>query len=151
MKRAILLLVLAASAIVLVRHRPARGLRVATFNIELYGWRDKRTDDERLVRLLESLDADVIAVQEIADPVRFNAVVGRMRGERRFVSSACGGRSGLRVGFVWDASRVALDGVREFPELAPDGDGGCDIGDRPGLLGAFSDGKDHFELLVVHL
>src|SRR6185295_12773268 len=69
----------------------------------------------------------------------------------RLALSRCGGRSEMHVGFVYDSARVALDGTREFPELDPDGRGGCSVGQRPGFLGRFRHADRPFELLVVHL
>ncbi len=148
MKRLAALLLVAAAAYALMPRRE-QGLRVATFNIRGFG--RENTDEDRLVEILDGLGADVLAVQEIQDPERFARVVGRMRGRRAVALSRCGGRSDMRVGFVWDAERVAFAGSDEFPELAPDRDGGCRLGQRPGLLGYFRAGNSSFELLVVHL
>src|SRR5688572_24595955 len=67
------------------------GVRVATFNIESF--RRDRTDVARLAELLEQVDADVIAVQEIEDPGGFGVVVERLgvRDRRyRLALSQCG-------------------------------------------------------------
>jgi endonuclease/exonuclease/phosphatase family metal-dependent hydrolase len=128
------------------------GVRLATFNIE--NFRPSRTDVPRLVELLEDADADVIAVQEIEDPVGFAAVVGRVRpGGRRYALalSRCAGKSKMHVGFVYDTERVRLGEQIEYPELDPDGGGSCSLGERSGLLGRFARDAGPFELLVVHL
>jgi endonuclease/exonuclease/phosphatase family metal-dependent hydrolase len=133
--------------------RERAGLRVATFNIELFGYPEKVTDDGRLRTILEELDADVIAVQEIMAPARFERLVRRMGGagrDYRFAQSSCGGKSRMHLGFVYDARRVAYEGAQEFPELEPGGDGRCHDGGRPGFLGRFrADGKE-IGLLAVH-
>ena len=130
-------------------HRSERPPRIATFNIERFGAPEKRTDDTRLVALLDSLDADVLAVQEIEDPRRLARVVERLG--RRYALSQCGGASGMRVGFVYDPARVELESVREYPELDPRGEGACTRGERPGLVGRFSSASGRFALLAVHL
>ncbi len=129
-------------------------LRIATFNIERFGDDDKITDLPKLVALLEQLDADVIAVQEIVDPELFARTVEKMRvpgRSYRLSLSRCGGQSRMRVGFIYDARRVTFSGTQEFPELDPGGEGRCTLGERPGLLGKFAIDDTRLELLAVHL
>lgn len=128
-------------------------LRIATWNIENYGMRGKRTDEDRLRALLADADADVVAVQEIQDAPRFARLVAGVSGGGRryaFVSSRCGGKRGQLVGFVVDTARVRLRGTEELPQLAPGRDDACSIDDRPGLLGRFAADGHRFDLLVVH-
>src|SRR2546430_10988746 len=67
------------------RHEAAAPLRLATFNIERFGSDEKETDLERLVVLVDELDPDVLAVQEIEHPAKFARVVERLgRGPRRY-------------------------------------------------------------------
>jgi endonuclease/exonuclease/phosphatase family metal-dependent hydrolase len=130
----------------------AHALRIATFNIRNFGV--EQTDIARLSARLTALDADVVAVQEIQDPARFEAVIAALAAPRRryhVVLSQCGGRSRMHVGFVYDSARVDLRGQREFPELSPGADGSCSDGDRSGLLGEFAADGAPFDLLVVHL
>ena len=135
-----------------VGHRPSSSLRLATYNIQEFGRR--ATDEARLAELLRGLDADVIAVQEIQDPDRFERLLGAIRAPGReyaLALSQCGGKRAMHVGFVYDSRRVKLAATREFPELDPDGEGTCHDGDRPGLLGDFLIRGKRFGLLVVHL
>jgi endonuclease/exonuclease/phosphatase family metal-dependent hydrolase len=155
--RHLLLLAALAGALFLATRRAHQApLRIATFNIECFGGRDrdrggtKYTDEDRLRELIGSLDADVVAVQEIESPERLERLAARLGGYRTALSR-CGGASGMRVGFLWRPARVALDGTDEFPELDPDGRGRCERGERPGLLGRFRDGDRRLELLTVHL
>jgi endonuclease/exonuclease/phosphatase family metal-dependent hydrolase len=58
----------------------------------------------------------------------------------------------MRLGFLYDGSRVTLQAVREYPELDPDGGGRCGEGERPGLLGVFAvPGAPPLHLLNMHL
>ena len=134
--------------------RAAPALRIGTFNIERFGDPEKKTDLRRLVELLDGLDADVIAVQEIEDPAALARLAGRLGAGRRTYAPAlsrCGGTSEMRVGFLYDRARVELRGVREYPELDPNAEGSCTRGERPGLAGEFSWQGTRFDLLVVHL
>ena len=154
-RRSLVLLALVGGALIWARHRSAAPLRIATFNIEFYGGFDrgrgapKYTDEERLSEILRSLDADVIAVQEIESPERLAGLADRLG--YRVALSRCGGGSGMHVGFLFRPDRVALEGSEEFPELAPDGRGRCERGERPGFLGKFRAGDRPFALLAVHL
>jgi endonuclease/exonuclease/phosphatase family metal-dependent hydrolase len=127
--------------------------RVATFNIERFGAPDKRTDLGRLAAIIDGLDADVVAVQEIEDPARLHKLAATLRARRYGVAlSTCGGRSNMRVGFLYDAERLRPSDVREYPELDPNGEGACSRGERPGLLARFTpSGGRPFALLAVHL
>lgn len=71
-RRLLTALALGALAVVCpVRCSPPTTL--ATFNIEMFP--KATTDPERVAQLLADTDADVIAVQEIRDPVAFERVV----------------------------------------------------------------------------
>jgi len=152
---------LAAALLVLPVVFAARGcvggdLRLSTFNIRRFGV--EPTDTARLLTLLESLDADVIAVQEIQRLDRLQELAAELRRRGRpyeAAASDCGGRQQMHVGFLFDTRRVRLERLREFRELLPDeGEGGCTDGDRPGLLGVFrrtGPGGGQLHALVVHL
>ncbi len=125
-------------------------LRIATFNIERFG--EAGTDIPKLTSLVTSLDADVIAVQEIqSEPKLRDLAASLSRGSRayRVALSECGGRSKMRVGFLYDERRIALVSTKEYPELALGDAAGCGS-ERPGLLGVFRDGPRTFHLLAVH-
>lgn len=154
-RRLVICTVLAATTgVVGMRSCQSPTLRIATFNIENYGMPGKRTDERRLLALLGDLDADVIAVQEIADAARFAGLVESVSAGGRhytFVPSRCGGRRNLHVGFLVDAAHARVLGTPiEYPELAPGRDDACAIDDRPGLLVRFAFGGHRFDLLVVH-
>jgi endonuclease/exonuclease/phosphatase family metal-dependent hydrolase len=155
--RRIALLAAVTGLLVAVRpfHGCTSGLRVGTYNIRRFG--HDATDLDRLTLIVRDLQADVLALQEIedeaavADLARRASVSGR---RYRHVLSACGGRSDMRVGFLYDEERVVLRSTREFPELDPDGGGQCDRGERAGLLGVFAPrgraGDGTLSLLVIH-
>ena len=129
-------------------------LRVGTYNIRQLG--AAPTDMARLTEIVRGLDVDILAVQEIQSEQRFTDLARRLSdgGGRRYrtVLSSCGGRSEMRVGFLYDEARVDLRETREYRELDPGGGGRCDEGERPGLLGVFATGAGGapVHLLVVH-
>ena len=104
---------------------------------------------DALTTLMRSLDADIIAVQEIQSETKLRDLAGRL--SRRATLSRCGGKSEMQIGFLYDGRRVKLVSTREYPELDPGGGGRCDAGERPGLLGVFEDGARTVHLLAIHL
>jgi|GEM_PF-3276264 len=81
-RRTIVVGLILASAVWLARRSPTTP-RIATFNIERFGADNKRTDGPRLVALIDSLQADVLAVQEIEDGEKFARVVAALGGGKR--------------------------------------------------------------------
>jgi len=108
---------------------PVQGrLRIATWNIRFFPNPD--TDVERTAEILAGLDADLVAVQEIADSTALRRMIARA-GERlrrdghpdgtardyAHVLSATGGHGGQYVGFVYDRNAVELRDVRTLTSL----------------------------------
>lgn len=118
---------------------PVESLRVATFNVRFLG-RDP-TDLERLRALVAEVDPAVLALQELVrdEPAREVARALSVGGRRYELAAAqCGGRSGLRVAFLYDRARVEWRGVREFAAMDPSEQGACTEGDRAALAGTFA-------------
>jgi endonuclease/exonuclease/phosphatase family metal-dependent hydrolase len=132
-------------------------LRVGTFNVQQLGKR--ATDMDRLAAIVGDLDVDVLAVEEVQDDSRVDDLARRLsRGARRYraVVSSCGGKSAMRIAFLYDEERVSLREKREYPELDPGRGGRCRDGERPGFLGVFrprgDTTDDHaLSLLAVHM
>ena len=102
---ALVLLGLVLCGCLLAARCAAPGLRVATFNIENYP-RDARQVAGAFA-LLDTLDAPVVAVQEITDPRAFEQAARAHLGDSfRFVHHAGGPLQ--RVGVLYDADRFAL-------------------------------------------
>jgi endonuclease/exonuclease/phosphatase family metal-dependent hydrolase len=129
-----------------------RGVRAGTFNIREFGVEPK--DMDRLTAIVEGIDSDVIAIQEVQSEKAGQDLARRVsKGARRytFTRSSCGGRSLMHLGFLYDTARVQLVSTKEYPELDPEGDGACSTGERPGLAGLFERDGKRFHLLAVHL
>ncbi|HEY8077784.1 MAG TPA: endonuclease/exonuclease/phosphatase family protein [Labilithrix sp.] len=154
--RVVVVLIVALAAMLVLRCTSCRGtaLRVGTYNIRTFGGEGSETDMERLVANIRESRADVLAVQEIQSIAKARELAARLsEGGRRFelVLSECGGRSAMRVGFLFDSSRVTLRETREYPELRPDG-GSCSDGERAAVSVAIDTGNGALiHLLVVHL
>lgn len=114
-------------------------LRIATFNVRNFG---AQTDRARLSALIAEVNPDILALQEIKDRALLEQLASDLsragNHQYRASTSECGGKRGLHVGFLYDAARLRLDGIREFPELQEDGQGSCSAGERAGFLATFS-------------
>jgi endonuclease/exonuclease/phosphatase family metal-dependent hydrolase len=146
-RRGVVALVLFAIALGAAWLLGAFGLRVGTYNIRRFGV--EPTDMAELARVVREADADVLAVQEIQSEAKLRDLAGRLPRRYETVLSRCGGRSEMRLGFLYDPGRLTLERTREYPELDPDGRGACD-GERPAFLGVFRAGRRTVSLLSVH-
>jgi endonuclease/exonuclease/phosphatase family metal-dependent hydrolase len=135
---------------------PSAVVRVATYNVRFFG--KEPTDQERLRAVVSSVDPAVLALEElVVDSAAETLAESLSVGGRsyRVAAASCGGRSGLRVAFVYDASRVEWRETREFAAMEPDGNGACTAGDRAALAGTFTRRGDptgqRTTLVAVHL
>jgi endonuclease/exonuclease/phosphatase family metal-dependent hydrolase len=125
---------------------PARGdqLRVVSWNLENFAGSASDHDLERMREIIEQLDPDVLAVQEVKDP---EALAALLPGWEIALSSA-GGRGDQLLGVAVRPDRVELLEHAEHPQLSLDGYV------RPAFsayLRAREQGGPDFWLVVVHL
>jgi endonuclease/exonuclease/phosphatase family metal-dependent hydrolase len=155
--RILFVFLFALVAMIVIRYGSCRErpIRIGTYNIREFGGEGIETDMDRLVANVRGSGADVIAVQEIQSLPKMRELASRLSGRgHRFdiVLSECGGRSAMRVGFLYDSSRVTVKGTREYPELEPDGGGSCTTGERAAVSAEIAVGNGEvIHLLVVHL
>jgi endonuclease/exonuclease/phosphatase family metal-dependent hydrolase len=145
-KKGLVAIALVAIALALAWYVGAFGLRVGTYNIRRFGV--EPTDMDQLARVIERADVDVLAVQEIQDEEKLRKLAARL-GRYKVALSRCGGRSAMRLGFLYDDAKLTLERTDEYPELDPDRRGDCG-GERPGFLGVFRRGSRTIDLLSVH-
>ncbi len=153
------LLVLALSLLVGVREcRGETPFRITTYNVRFFG--REPTNIERLAQVVAAAEPTVFALQELVDNRALHSLLSELaRTGHRYeaVTAQCGGRSGLRVAFVYDTSRVGWEQTREYPGLEVTQDGSCTDGDRAALAGTFyrlnSRGmqQEKITLVTVHL
>jgi len=139
---------------------PAEGhFRVVTWNIRFFP--EPSTDVERTGEVLADLDADLIAVQEIADSSalasmldQVNSLLARQARESGQGSSRhydyelaeSGGHGGQFVGYVYDENSVELSDVKTLKSLQMTPDL------RPGLFARVKSkrGGLDFQVIVMH-
>jgi endonuclease/exonuclease/phosphatase family metal-dependent hydrolase len=154
-RRTTLLAVALFGALALVVARcDAAEVRLATFNIELFANPD--TDLAGVVANIEAADADIMAVQEIANPLLLQlalASVSEASGrDLVLLRSRCGERGWFSTGLVYDAARWRLHTAREYPALDPSGRKGCSREHQSAVLGVFEDDDgNRLAVISVHL
>jgi endonuclease/exonuclease/phosphatase family metal-dependent hydrolase len=139
---------------------PAEGqFRVATWNIRFFP--EPSTDVQRTGELLADLDADLIAVQEIADSNALASLLGEVNarlsanvrepGSRpprhyRYVLAESGGHGGQFVGYIYDDNAVRLADSETLTSLQMTADL------RPGLFARVTSkrGGLDFQVIVMH-
>jgi endonuclease/exonuclease/phosphatase family metal-dependent hydrolase len=124
---------------------PAKAtLHVATWNLKQF----PATSDApaRMAEALQALDADVIAVQEVADPAAFQTLLNAMPGYQGVLGRPQAGNTPIRVGLLWRTSTVALGKSEELFTSSP-------LFPRPALRADFGVAGvgAHFSVMTVHL
>lgn len=139
-------------------------LRIATFNIRNFPVEPPQegqtapplsysleSDQDHVLEVLAQLRFDLLAVQEIRDPAAFDALLVRLSSatgrawEARWSENTNGNEQ--HIGLVFDAERLALEDLREHPEVDVSGTL------RPGLSARVTslEGGADFRAMVVHL
>lgn len=99
-------------------HDPSAELRVVTWNLENFAGDPEHHDLARIAEVIEELDADVIALQEIKRPEALAEILPGWTIE----TSDRGGRGHQKVGIAWRPDRVErVDGPLEHGEVGLDG------------------------------
>lgn len=119
-------------------------LHVATWNLKQF----PATPDApaRVAEAMQVLDADVIAVQEVADPAAFQTLVEAMPGYQGLLGRPQTGTPPIRVGLLWRTSTVALESSEDLFTASP-------LFPRPALRADFGVAGvgTRFSVMTVHL
>jgi len=127
---------------------------LGTFNIRLFP--DQGTQPRAVAQRLVDLDVDVLMVQEIRDPVAFDAVLARASEAlgRDYVASLgpmCQ-TSELELGVVYDRRRFREVERRTQAELDPEARCSCREGHPPALLSVLEGSEgERLVAMSVHL
>ena len=131
-------------------------LKITSFNIRNFDKKGEGTDKVELVKILQDLQSDVIAVEEIYNNSSFENLVRKNLPDYKLVLSRCGGGGQQNLGFLYNDQKVELvksveDSKISDPEdiMAQYGCGSL----RPAMLGFFKDrnSKKEFVAIAVHL
>lgn len=139
-------------------------LRVGTWNLAWFPDGTAKGDDPERARdvpwmacAIASLDVQVLAVQEVVQHTRGRAALLDLEarldtltaGRWKHVLDECKDDGRQHVGFLYDSSRVTLDGTQVVGRINP-GRNACDMRLRPGYAIGVRIGNTHARLLNVH-
>lgn len=131
-------------------------LEVTSYNIRNFDKKGKGTDKKELTNILQSLNSDIIAVQEIYNNRSFEKYVQKSLPEYKLILSRCGGGGQQNLGFLYNPEKVDFIKEVEDARIASPDDivpqYGC-ASLRPAFLGFFKDRSTNkeFVAVVVHL
>ncbi|NMO21172.1 hypothetical protein HPC49_28655 [Pyxidicoccus fallax] len=124
---------------------PAKAtLHVATWNLKDFPATSEAP--ARVAAAMQALDADVIAVQEVADPAAFQTLVNAMPGYQGVLGTPQSVNPPIRVGLLWRTSAVTLGTSEELFTASP-------LFPRPALRADFGVAGvgARFSVMTVHL
>lgn len=128
------------------------GTKFATYNIRTFDSSAGRTNKFELRKILRSINADLVTVQEIVNIESFKNFVRKNLSEYSLVLSRCGGGGKQKIGFLYKRSRFNLKKVYEDNRLSDPnyavGELGCGRL-RPALVGLFKDRRSGREFVAV--
>lgn len=88
------------------------GLTYGTYNIRNFDYDERSgtpTNKRHLINTLKSMDADLLAVQEINEAYTFKRMIENNFGDRlKTILSNCGGTHGQKLGFVYNSHKLKL-------------------------------------------
>lgn len=135
----------------------AASLTVGTYNIRNFDYDERyriQTNKSELSKIINSTQADLIAVQEINNTTEFTRYVKSTFQGFDAELSECGGAHGQKLGFMFNTKKLKLLSFNEDLALSgPGNTGTCYGGSRPAAIGLFEiiDTKQRFYAVSVHL
>lgn len=131
-------------------------LEISSFNIRNFDKKGKGTDKSELSRIFQTLNSDIIAIQEIYNNRSFQKYVTKYLPQYKLALSNCGGAGQQNLGFLYKDESVELVKQVEDARIASPDDivpqYGC-ASLRPAYLGFFKERKTKkdFVAVAVHL
>lgn len=131
-------------------------LKISAYNIRNFDKKGLGTDKYELLNIINQMDSDVIAVEEIFNNSSFQKFVNKNLPEYSLVLSNCGGGGQQNLGFLYKREKVELTKQVEDASIASPDDivpqYGCGSL-RPAMLGFFKErkSKKEFVAVAVHL
>jgi endonuclease/exonuclease/phosphatase family metal-dependent hydrolase len=129
--------------------------KISTFNIRNYDKKSEHTDKKALSSILNDLNSDLIATEEIYNNDSFVKFIDQEMPDYNLVLSRCGGGGSQNIGFVYKKSSLVLEKLIEDAAIA-DLSGVTSYGCsslRPALLGFFKEvvSQKKFVAIALHL
>lgn len=135
-------------------HSSYSAIKVASYNIRTFDFKNSYTNKTELKKIIKTLNADLITVEEIINHTSFVSFLGKNFPEYDVHLSRCGGGGKQKIGFVYRKSKFSLEKVYEDNRLSdpgkPVGQYGCGRL-RPALVGIFKEKKTRREFVAIGL
>lgn len=117
------------------------GITIGAYNIRNFDY-DVRykisTNKPALATLIQSLNADVLSVEEINNSAEFERFTATQLPGYDTEISRCGGAHGQHLGFLYNKKTIELLAFSEDLSISEPGKpGACDTGSRPMAIGLF--------------
>lgn len=117
------------------------GITIGTYNIRNFDYDERshiKTNKTQLLTTLQSLNVDVLSVEEINNTKEFEKFITTKMPGYDVELSRCGGAHGQKLGFIFNTAKVSLLSFNEDLSIADPGrTGACDSGSRPMAIGLF--------------
>jgi endonuclease/exonuclease/phosphatase family metal-dependent hydrolase len=128
--------------------------KMASYNIRNFDSKKSPTNKIELKKIINSLNADFITVEEIVNTSSFKKFVKNSLPGYQIALSRCGGGGKQKIGFLFKKSVVKLINIYEDNRLSDPTNVMSDLGCgrlRPALVGVFSHVKTKKKFVVVGL
>ncbi len=132
-------------------------ITLGTYNIRNFDYDERsriHTNKPELANVFKSLNADLMALQEVNNTLEFGKFLTSRLPGYDFETTRCGGAHGQKLGFLFKTATMELLSFNEDLAISEPGRSGtCDSGSRPLAIGLFkvrSTGQK-FYAIAVHL
>lgn len=133
------------------------GITIGSYNIRNFDYDERarmKTNKSELATVINSLNADVLSVEEVNDTAEFGRFVALKLPGYDYELTRCGGEHGQRLGFLYKKSTIELISFTEDTTISDQTQSNaCDTGSRPLAIAGFkikSTGQK-FIGITVHL
>jgi endonuclease/exonuclease/phosphatase family metal-dependent hydrolase len=147
-------------SIVLTSLEAAASLRFSSYNIRNFDYDERSnqpTNKRHLVQIIDQINSDLIAVQEINDADEFERMINKnYNGRLKVALTLCGGAHGQKLGFIYNTNKLKLVKFEEDSRISnpnsPD-QSNCNNGSRPLAVGTFKmiDRNEKLVAMSLHL
>jgi endonuclease/exonuclease/phosphatase family metal-dependent hydrolase len=135
------------------------GLKLVTYNIRNFDYDQRQhipTDKNSLYKMIKTLNADLIGVQEIVNGQEFKSFIAKYFPNYGVALSTCGGEHDQKLGFIYNKSKLQLTAFSQDLRLSKSSAGGrenCQHGSRPAAIAYFYNKIESYYLagISVHL
>lgn len=131
-------------------------LKITSYNIRNFDKKGHGTDKVELLKIINNLKSDLIAVEEIYNAQSFRKFLSRNLPNYKLILSNCGGGGKQKLGFLYNPEKLVL--IKSIEDAGISDPGGVissyGCGSlRPAMLGFFKERKSNkkFVAVAVHL